>query len=943
MANTRREVVGYQPFRTRPQLADGLLPVARPGGELLQKVSSAFFRVAEEAGAYADRQAQRAGALAGEQAALAGRPESQVTGGAGAAGGNERVRGARFAPEVNAAIARAAAEEGVDAGILSSFAQIESGGNPRAKNPTSSAAGLFQQIDSNAKQYGVADRLDAYQSAKGAAKFMRDNRAHLRKELGREPTAGELYLAHQQGPGGAAKLLRNPDALASSVVGAKAVSLNGGSPGMTAGQFANLWTRRVGGGYAIPTSPDALSGTAPSVSLTGGTWRPSGADTIYGRAYDEAGSKVYLQTLDTEIRSTTSQLFDKYKDDPAGLQKGLIELRGALGRDHVFPEIQADFEVGFDRLGEQYLEQARRNHIQKIEQRDRADFIERTGQLETDQRRQIADFDPSSPGAADAIASSQEAIDHHFDAAVERGIIDAADAASAKLTSRREAALGFYGKQASAQNADGVSAMRKNMEKDFADGGISGLDGQGWETLNKSLVALEEKKRTAERRAVKDFRSTGDRMAGLVERGKDVDPAELARYALDAGKTDAGKAALQETYAKIDLARSVRDLPLPEARAHVAGLKKQYGDQPTAAQARTVALGEKMLEAKRKAIVTDSVTYAERHGLAPETPLLSEAANPEEIAQTMESRVKAAADTAPRLGVQPRYLKKGEATALAKMVKADPANGAQLAGAIVAGAGVDAPAVLAEFGNEAPMIAAAGSIIVADGSSAAAEDAIAGMTTGANGKKLTGLKPETARKSLTDTVGSAMALQPKDRQLIGTAADAIARKRISDQGLDPASDEAIEVHDQAVQEAAGAVFDRGRQYGGFTDVGGGFFSSGSRVWVPSDIAADQFGEVLGSITDEDLAGLKVKPKAATEFRAVFGGPGGAGSTSARPSLTRALAGAVPVAVKGGYAFAMGDPSSDDPQFVQGEDGRVFVLDLLGLREKLQERVPGAWR
>lgn len=934
MANTRREVVGYQPFRTRPLLADGLLPVARPGGELLQKVSAGLFRIAEEAGADADRQAQRAGALAGEQAALSGRPNAdyapldQTK--------TKSVRGARFAPEVNNAIARAAAEEGVDAGVLSQFAQIESGGNPRAKNPSSSAEGLFQQTNGNAKQYGVVDRRDAYQSAKGAAKFMRDNRAYLRRTLGREPTPGELYLAHQQGPGGAAKLLANPNAPATAAVGNEAVRLNGGRPGMTAGQFANLWVRKFDSGYSIPAEPGPPT-------LSGGTFRPSGDDTIYGRAYDEAGSKVYLQTLDTEIRSTTSQLFDKYKDDPAGLQKGLSELRGALGRDHVFPEIQADYEVGFDRLAGQYLEQARRNQTAKIKQQDRADFIERTAALETEQQRQLADFDPSSPGAADAIASSQEAIDQHFDSAVERGILDADDAASAKLTSRRDAALGFYSKQALALDAAGVGAMRKRMEQDFADGGISGLDGQGWETLNKGLAALEQKKLTAERRAVKDFRARGDRMAGLVERGADVDPAELARYALDAGKTAAGKAALQETYTKISLARAVRDLPLPEARAHVAGLKKQYGEEPTEAQARTLALGEKMLEAKRKAIVTDSVTYAESHGLAPATPLLSEAANPEEIAQTMESRVKAAADTAPRLGVQPRYLKKGEATALAKMVKADPANGAQLAGAIVAGAGVDAPAVLAEFGNDAPMIAAAGSIIIADGSSAAAEDAIAGMTTGANGKRLTGLKPETARKSLTATIGGAMALQPKDRQLIGTAADAIARKRISDQGLDPASDEAIEVHDQAVQEAAGAVFDRGRQYGGFTDVGGGFFSSGSRVWVPSDIAADQFGEVLGSITNEDLAGLKVKPKAATEFLAVFGGPGGAGSTSARPSLTRALAGAVPVAVKGGYAFAMGDPSSDDPQFVQGEDGRVFVLDLLGLREKLQDRVPGAWR
>lgn len=931
MANTRREVVGYQPFRTRPLLADGLLPVARPGGELLQRVSDGLNRMAAEFGADADRQAQRAGALAGEQAALAGRPSASV--GAVDGGTTGAVAGGGTYRQQAAAILRK--EEGY------------------RDTP-------YWDVNAFRTGYGSDTVTDASGNWHKVEKGMKITRADAERDLARRIPEFENTIVGQVGAqawgalpdGTKAALLSvgwNYGSLPKSVVGA--VRGGGDIAGAVAGLSANRGRRqreaaviRGGGAPGVDPGPTAgVPATAPVFETSGGTFRPIGSDTIYGRAYDEAGSKVYLQTLDTEIRSTTSQLFDKFKDDPVGLQKGLTELRGALGRDHVFPEIQADYEVGFDRLAGQYMEQARHNQIRKIEQRDRADFIERTAALETEQQRQLADFDPNSPGAADAIASSQEAIDHHFDAAVDRGIIDADDAARAKLTSRRDAALGFYGKQAVALDAAGVGAMRKRMEEDFADGGISGLDGQGWETLNKGLAALEQKKLTAERRAVKDYRAKGDRMAGLVERGADVDPAELARYALDAGKTAAGKAALQETYAKISLARAVRDLPLPEARAHVAGLKKQYGDEPTEAQARTLALGEKMLDAKRKAIVTDSVTYAERHGLAPETPLLSEAANPEEVAQTMESRVKAAADTAPRLGVQPRYLKKGEAVAIAKMVKADPANGAQLAGAIVAGAGVDAPAVLAEFGNDAPMIAAAGSIIIADGSSAAAEDAIAGMTTGANGKKLTGLKPETARKSLSATVGSAMALQPQDRQLIGTAADAIARKRISDRGLDPASDEATEVHDQAVQEAAGAVFDRGRQYGGFADVGGGWFSSGSRVWVPSDIAADQFGEVLASVTDEDLAGLKVKPKAATEFRAVFGGPGGGAGNSARPSLTRALAGAVPVAVKGGYAFAMGDPGSDDPQFVQGEDGKVFVLDLLSLRDRLQERVPGAWR
>ena len=145
-------------------------------------------------------------------------------------------------------------EYGLPSGYLSKVAQIESGGDPSAKNPKSSAGGLFQQIDSNAKQYGVKNRFDPVQSTIGASKFARDNTVYLTKHLGRAPTGGELYLAHQQGPEGARKLLSNPDAKAVDVVGVKQVQLNGGHPDMTAQEFANLWINKYNGSSGATVS-----------------------------------------------------------------------------------------------------------------------------------------------------------------------------------------------------------------------------------------------------------------------------------------------------------------------------------------------------------------------------------------------------------------------------------------------------------------------------------------------------------------------------------------------------------------------------------------------------------------------------------------------------------------------------------------------------------------
>lgn len=157
-----------------------------------------------------------------------------------AGGGNVNLPG-----EIAAVIDAAAQAEGVDPLALRTIAWLESKGDPSAQNPKSSAGGLFQFINSTAQQYGLTNKFDAKDSARAGAELARDNSKGLKKVLGRDPSVGELYLAHQQGLGGAQKLLSNPDALAVDVVGYDAVRLNGGAPGMTAQEFANLWINKA--------------------------------------------------------------------------------------------------------------------------------------------------------------------------------------------------------------------------------------------------------------------------------------------------------------------------------------------------------------------------------------------------------------------------------------------------------------------------------------------------------------------------------------------------------------------------------------------------------------------------------------------------------------------------------------------------------------------------
>lgn len=166
----------------------------------------------------------------------------QDTPGMGKSGYN---MGTAAGPETPVDFASYEQQYGLPAGYLGAVGTVESNLNPNAQNPNSSAGGMFQFIDSTAQQYGLTNKMDPVASTDAAARLAADNAKYLESVLGRPPTAGELYLAHQQGAGNAAKLLSNPNAPADQVLGGEAFRLNGGKPGMTAADFASQWTNKV--------------------------------------------------------------------------------------------------------------------------------------------------------------------------------------------------------------------------------------------------------------------------------------------------------------------------------------------------------------------------------------------------------------------------------------------------------------------------------------------------------------------------------------------------------------------------------------------------------------------------------------------------------------------------------------------------------------------------
>lgn len=132
--------------------------------------------------------------------------------------------------------------------------QIESSGDDAAVSPTGAkgryqfTSGTWSHLASKYPELGLTPdgRSDPTQQERAMDALTADNREALANGLHREPTQGELYLAHQQGAGGALALLRNPNARAVDVTNRQFILVNGGNENMTAGEFVAKWTSKFG-------------------------------------------------------------------------------------------------------------------------------------------------------------------------------------------------------------------------------------------------------------------------------------------------------------------------------------------------------------------------------------------------------------------------------------------------------------------------------------------------------------------------------------------------------------------------------------------------------------------------------------------------------------------------------------------------------------------------
>jgi hypothetical protein len=296
---------------------------------------------------------------------------------------------ANASARVASAIRDAARSTGASFEYLLTAARMESNLNPAAQASTSSATGLYQFIDQTwlatlknagpAHGYGqyadaitqnadgrfeVADpnqraaimrlRNDPAVSATMAGAFTQTNAAQLATAIGRQPTEGELYIAHFLGAEGASKLINfavsQPRANASELFPQAAAAnpsifLNKSGQSRSASEVYATLTGRFEIARAIAFAPGLRGGTSTASPDTAGLTEafaqansvpvpvaavPPQSRPFFQSMFSDRGNGPVTQTVsnlwtpaksDAPATSAPSLMLNLFSDPPTGGRK----------------------------------------------------------------------------------------------------------------------------------------------------------------------------------------------------------------------------------------------------------------------------------------------------------------------------------------------------------------------------------------------------------------------------------------------------------------------------------------------------------------------------------------------------------------------------------------------------------------------------------------------
>ncbi|MEO2039858.1 MAG: hypothetical protein ABGW90_14370, partial [Martelella sp.] len=89
-------------------------------------------------------------------------------------------------------------------------------------------------------------------------------------------------------------------------------------------------------------------------------FRPTRRDSIRGRAYDKAGTQIYLEQLDQTMINEQKAAYEKYGQSPGKLKEALGALLNDHMQKHVFEEIAPEYQLAFSKRATKLVDAAQK-------------------------------------------------------------------------------------------------------------------------------------------------------------------------------------------------------------------------------------------------------------------------------------------------------------------------------------------------------------------------------------------------------------------------------------------------------------------------------------------------------------------------------------------------------------------------------------------------------
>lgn len=292
-----------------------------------------------------------------------------------------------------------------------------------------------------------------------------------------------------------------------------------------------------------------------------------------------------------------------------------------------------------------------------------------------------------------------------------------------------------------------------------------------------------------------------------------------------------------------------------------------------------------------------------------------------------------------------------------------------MAGMMVEGLGPDAMKAFKEISKDAPEAAHLGWMVANKADLQATKDLADAVLLKKSPDFKSRLPPDATIRTTADAMlGGALRAMPQSSGRIVEAANLLYEIRAHRKSLDPKTPD-VELWKKGLREILGENVANGKTYGGLATEAGWFSPRQMKhpIVLPAHIRQDALPELIGAIRMGDLVQggqtTGAPPEAMPDVARITDankmlGYGDAGAlqpiqtrgmpmdAQGRPMKLASLQKATLVTIgPGRYFLAMGDPNSDDPQYVRSADteDQRFVLDLGALEPVLRQRVPDAFR